>query len=118
MCFNYSALIGKIIEKYGNRYAFAYAIGLSERSLSLKLNNKVSWKDKEIAKACELLSIPKEEIQVYFLIMKFKIIELKTSEGGITVQDLQNKPNIGEMFNIQEKKMEKSQSVVENFIKH
>ena len=34
--------------------------------------------------------------------MKFKIIELKTS-GGITVQDLQNKPNIGEMFNIQEK---------------
>ena len=35
--------------------------------------------------------------------MKFKIIELKTSEGGITVQDLQNKPNIGEMFNIQEK---------------
>ena len=66
MCFNYSALIGRIIEKYGNRYAFAYAIGLSERSLSLKLNNKVSWKDKEIAKACELLSIPKEEIQVYF----------------------------------------------------
>lgn len=70
MCFNYSALIGKIVEKYGNRYAFAYAIGLSERSLSLKLNNKVSWKDKEIAKACELLSIPKEEIQVYFFTYK------------------------------------------------
>ncbi|HGZ8067770.1 DUF739 family protein [Staphylococcus aureus] len=66
MCFDYSALIGRIIEKYGNRYAFAYAIGLSERSLSLKLNDKIGWRDCEIAKACELLSIPREEIQVYF----------------------------------------------------
>ncbi|HDF4927721.1 TPA: DUF739 family protein, partial [Staphylococcus aureus] len=59
MCFDYSALIGRIIEKYGNRYAFAYAIGLSERSLSLKLNDKIGWRDSEIAKACELLSIPR-----------------------------------------------------------
>lgn len=66
MCFDYSALIGRIIEKYGNRYAFAYALGLSERSLSLKLNDKIGWRDSEIAKACELLSIPREEIQVYF----------------------------------------------------
>lgn len=34
------------------------------------------------------------------------------------MQALQTKSNIGEMFNIQEKKMEKSQSAVENFIKH
>ena len=34
------------------------------------------------------------------------------------MQDLQAKPNIGEMFNIQEKIMEKLQSVVVNFIKH
>lgn len=70
MSFNYSALIGRVIEKYGTRYAFAHALGLSERSLSLKLNGKVSWKDKEIAKACELLSIPREEIQVYFFNFK------------------------------------------------
>lgn len=82
MCFDYSALIGRIIEKYGNRYAFAYAIGLSERSLSLKLNDKIGWRDSEIAKACELLSIPREEIQVYFLIIKFKIIELKEEHYG------------------------------------
>ncbi len=34
------------------------------------------------------------------------------------MQALQTKSNIGEMFNIQEKEMEKSQSAVENFIKH
>ncbi|WP_150859857.1 DUF739 family protein, partial [Staphylococcus aureus] len=33
---------------------------------SLKLNDKIGWRDSEIAKACELLSIPREEIQVYF----------------------------------------------------
>ena len=41
MCFDYSALIGRIIEKYGNRYAFAYALGLSECSLSLKLVGEI-----------------------------------------------------------------------------
>lgn len=66
MCFDYSALIGKIVEKYNNRYAFAYAMNLSERSLSLKLNGKIDWKQKEIVKACELLSIPMEEMPVYF----------------------------------------------------
>lgn len=66
MCFDYSALNGKIIEKYGSRYAFAYTIGLSERSLSLKLNNKVGWKQLEIAKACEMLDISSEDIPIYF----------------------------------------------------
>lgn len=66
MCFDYSALNGKIIEKFGSRYAFAYSIGLSERSLSLKLNNKVGWKQLEITRACEKLDIPSEEIPIYF----------------------------------------------------
>lgn len=66
MSFDYSALDGKITQHFSNRYAFAYAIGLSERSLSLKLNNKVGWKQKEIFQACELLNIPKEEIPLYF----------------------------------------------------
>lgn len=82
MCFDYSALIGRIIEKYGNRYAFAYAIGLSERSLSLKLNDKIGWRDSEIAKACELLSIPEKKYKYIFLIIKFKTIELKEEHYG------------------------------------
>ncbi|PTJ53904.1 DUF739 family protein [Mammaliicoccus sciuri] len=66
MCFNYSALNGKIIEVYKTRANFAKALDLSERSLSLKLNNKVGWKQKEIAKAIELLKIDESEIPLYF----------------------------------------------------
>lgn len=66
MCFNYSALNGKIIEEYKTRGEFARALDLSERSLSLKLNNKVGWKQKEIMKATELLNINEEEIPLYF----------------------------------------------------
>lgn len=45
---DFSKLSGKIVEKYGTQYNFAIAIGLSERSLSLKLNNRVGWRDEEI----------------------------------------------------------------------
>ncbi|MDU1577455.1 MAG: DUF739 family protein, partial [Staphylococcus epidermidis] len=48
------------------QYAFARSIGLSERSLSLKLNNKVSWKDKEMAKAIDLLGLKEDSIPIYF----------------------------------------------------
>ncbi|ONH20925.1 DUF739 family protein, partial [Staphylococcus aureus] len=51
MRFDYSSLNGKIVEKFGSRYSFAHAMQLSERSISLKLNNKVGWKDREIFKA-------------------------------------------------------------------
>lgn len=44
MCYDYSRLSGKIVEKYGTQYNFAIAMKLSERSLSLKLNGKVGWK--------------------------------------------------------------------------
>ena len=56
---------------------FARSIGLSERSLSLKLNNKVSWKDKEMAKAIDLLGLKEDSIPIYFLIVKFNNFELK-----------------------------------------
>lgn len=66
MCFNYSALNGKIKEKYHNQYAFAYDMKMSERTLSLKLNNKRGWKQSEMFKACELLDIPLEDMPIYF----------------------------------------------------
>ena len=70
MSFDYSALSGKIVEKYGTQYNFAIAMNLSERSLSLKLNNKVPWKDGEILKAKELLDIVSEDIPYYFFNVK------------------------------------------------
>ncbi|HGA1494985.1 TPA: DUF739 family protein, partial [Streptococcus suis] len=54
---DFSKLSGRIVEKFGTQYNFATAIGLSERSLSLKLNNKVGWKDEEMEKAIELLDL-------------------------------------------------------------
>lgn len=73
MCFDYSALNGKIVEKYGTQYNFAVALGISERSLSLKLNNKVSWKDKDINKAIKLLDIPIEDMYKYFFEQKVHV---------------------------------------------
>lgn len=66
MTFDYSSLSGKIIEKYGSQYNFAKAMGLSERSISLKLNGKVGWKQVEIAKAVEILEIDSGDIPRYF----------------------------------------------------
>ncbi|HEL9630585.1 TPA: DUF739 family protein [Streptococcus suis] len=63
---DFSKLSGRIVEKFGTQYNFAIAIGLSERSLSLKLNNKVGWKDEEMEKAIELLDLDITEIPSYF----------------------------------------------------
>lgn len=66
MSFEYSKLAGRIKEKFETQSKFAKAMGLSERSLSLKLNNRIGWKQHEIMKACELLSISVLEIHVFF----------------------------------------------------
>ena len=46
--------------------AYDYAMGMSERSLSLKLNSKVPFKQPEISKACSLLEIGDSDIPAYF----------------------------------------------------
>lgn len=66
MSFDYSTLSGRIVQMYGTQYNFASVLGISERSLSLKLNSKVFWKNSEIVKACKLLEIRNEEIPKYF----------------------------------------------------
>lgn len=64
--YDYSKLQGRIVEKFGNNCNFAIKMGLSERTMSLKLNNKVDFRQREIAKACELLNIPVTKINDYF----------------------------------------------------
>lgn len=66
MIFDYSELLGKITAKYGTQYNFAIALGVSERTLSLKLNNKVPWTQKEIEKCVHLLELPRRDISKYF----------------------------------------------------
>lgn len=66
MSFNYSKLMGKIVEVFGTQLRFSEAMGLSERTISLKLNSKVEWKQSEINKACSLLGIDISDIPAYF----------------------------------------------------
>ena len=73
MCYNYNKLNGKIAEVFGTQIKFAEAMGLSERTISLKLNNLVSWKQTEITKAIDILEIPTSEIQDYFFNQKVQV---------------------------------------------
>ena len=66
MAFNYSKLAGKIVEVFGTQLRFVEAMELSERTISLKLNSKIEWKQGEIIKACDLLRISVSEIPSYF----------------------------------------------------
>ena len=66
MGFNYAKLLGKIVEIFGTQRRFAEAMGLSERTISLKLNGKMGWKQAEIVKASSVLSIPENSIVEYF----------------------------------------------------
>lgn len=72
MSYDFSKLSGKIVEKYGTQYNFAIALGVSERTLSLKLNSKVDWKSSEIMKVKDLLGIADNDIPVYFFREKVK----------------------------------------------
>lgn len=77
MAFDYRKLRGKIVEKYGSQSEFSVAMGLSERTLSLKMNSKVPWKQEEICKATTLLNIPDKDIGKFFFRTKVQNIELK-----------------------------------------
>ena len=66
MAFNYRKLLGRITEKMGSQAEFARRMELSERTISLKLNGKVPFKQNEIVKASNLLEIDNSDIATYF----------------------------------------------------
>lgn len=68
--YDYSKLNGRIAEKCGTQAAFAEKMGLSERTISLKLNNKIAWKQPEMQKAATILEFSDMDIQTYFFTMK------------------------------------------------
>lgn len=72
MAFNYNKLIGRIIEKFGTRSAFAAAIEMTDATLSSRLNNVTPFKADEIKKICaqDILDIPDEAISEYFFTLK------------------------------------------------
>lgn len=70
MAYDYSKLNGRIVEKCGTQAVFAEKMGLSEKTISMKLNNKIAFKQPEIQKALEVLDLASDEIQVYFFTIK------------------------------------------------
>lgn len=72
MAFDHSELRGRIIEKFGTQKKFAQAMGVSDRTLSLKMNNAIFFRQDEIAKATELLELSISDANEYFLLRKLK----------------------------------------------
>ena len=72
MPMDYSKLLGRIIEKYGSRTAFAEAMGLTNEALSRRLNKGTNFQIEEYIKACELLDIPPKEMHLYFFTPKLR----------------------------------------------
>lgn len=70
MAFDYSKLRGRIVEKYGNQAKFAAALGVSENTFSLKMNNKVRFTTDDIAVISDMLDIKTDDIGGYFFTLK------------------------------------------------
>lgn len=68
--FDYSKLKGKIVEVLGNQSNYAKALGLSETSITNKLNNAVYFTQGEIITSVEVLHISLEDISTYFFTKK------------------------------------------------
>lgn len=80
MKFDYTVLSGRITDVFGSRRRFAEAmrnngIRMSDHTMSLKMNNKVYWKQPEINVACDLLGISEDSIATYFFTEKVQRIE-------------------------------------------
>lgn len=76
--FDYSKLKGRIVEKFETQGKFAAANRLTDRSMSLKLNNGIGISQEEILNWCKLLDIDIAEIPLYFF--NQKVSKLKVEE--------------------------------------
>lgn len=66
MEYTYYKLHRRICEKYGSIYKFADVLNLSRNALYRKMSGNGAWRQQEIADCCRLLSIPENEIGLYF----------------------------------------------------
>lgn len=68
--FDYSKLNGRIIEKVNTRNQLAIKTGISRTTLSLTMNNKRDFSQKEMLSIANVLEIPYDEIHIYFFNLK------------------------------------------------
>lgn len=64
--YDYNKLKGKITEKGLTRAEFAKAVGISEASLSLRMNNRREWTQDEMIEVARILDFDVTELKDYF----------------------------------------------------
>lgn len=70
--FDYSRLLGRIVERFGSRRAFCAAAGMREAILSSRTCNRSDFKDQEIYNIVEMLEIKDDEVVAYFFTPKVR----------------------------------------------
>lgn len=78
MEFDYSALRGKIRERFGTEGNFANAIGMNPSTLSQKLSNKLEFSQQDIMDCLKALHMGSDFIKPYFFTLKVA----KWQKGG------------------------------------
>lgn len=63
---NRGKLKGRIVELFGSQRAFSDKIGLTEQSITAKLNGRSQFSQADIVKWCNALEIEKDEVADYF----------------------------------------------------
>lgn len=64
--YDYNKLRGRIVEKFGSLGKFATAMQWTEKTLSNRMNNKLSWRQNDITQALMLLELDIEDVGIYF----------------------------------------------------
>lgn len=70
MPYDYSKLIGRIVELFQTRKNFAKVMEMSVSALSNKLHGDSSFSQDEIFRAIDILQIKPGEVQDYFFTLK------------------------------------------------
>ena len=68
--YDYSLLLGRMKEKGYTQEKLANALGISESSVNFKLNNRRNFRQDEILRISEILSIPSSKLEKYFFAHK------------------------------------------------
>lgn len=72
MCFDYSKLKGRIVEKVGSQREMADRLGISKTVFYQKMTGNVRFTTDDISKISSILNIPSSEIGIYFFTPKIK----------------------------------------------
>lgn len=62
----YNKLKGRIVEKFGSQGKFAAALGMTENTVSRKMQDKVEFSKDDMVRWAELLDIDSSEFWDYF----------------------------------------------------